>query len=153
MAQIRSLSHGNLKIQFESTTTPGTYVTMAAITEKQFVIDPQTQDQFIPDDTDADLATFLNRIVTAIGFSLTGKGVMALADRLTWTNWALGANTTSGYTKNIRIMFQDTGANGGGYIQAAAILSKLTFSSQRGDKVMFDFEIVSAGSFSLVANP
>lgn len=146
MAIIRSLAHGRLRIFIETASGSNTFMAPAGFTDKQFEISSTTSDQLIPDDTDADLAMQIQRIVTQQEWSLSGSGVLALGDLATWRAWV--ASTGS---RLVRIEFNDTGANGGGYYQGQAVISKFQTSSSRGDKAEISVEIQSAGAFTWTA--
>lgn len=148
MAQARSLSHGKFRVWIE--TSPGSNSfseRTAAFTDKDWTLNNQTADQIIPDDTDADAILAVNRIVTQQDWQFSGRGVVNMNDVNFWRTWVV-----SGIARQVRIEFSDSGANGGGYFQGAAVPTKWNGSSQRGDKAQISIDIASAGSFTWVGN-
>jgi hypothetical protein len=146
MAQPRTLPFSDFLIYIGSNDSPGTYATPCGFNQKSLSFDAETSDTTIPDcDTPEDPA-WTTRSVSALGATVTGSGVMAMASLTTWRTWMLAADV-----RQVRVVFDDTLANGGGYYEGDAILQNLGHAvalGSDGNKVQLNVNIVSTGEWT-----
>lgn len=148
MAAPRTLTFSNFKVYIGSSDSPGTYSEPCGFTQKSLTIDAETSDTNVPDcDTPEDPA-WTERSVTALSATINGSGVMAMASLATWRTWMLAAEA-----RQIRVEFDDTLANGGGYYEGDAILQSLGHAvalGSDGNKAQLSVNIVSTGEWTWV---
>lgn len=86
-------------------------------------------------------AAIIERWATTQDTSLNISGVVTTESFPTWRAWADG-----GTTKNIRVLFDETAANNGGYWQLPAILTTFEMGRENKGKISFTASIVGAGA-------
>lgn len=146
MAQPRTLSFGNFRVYLGDGTSPEVFTAPCGFTQKSLTIDSATSDFQVPDCDSPEAPAWTTRAVTALSAAVSGSGVLAMASLDEWRNWAL-----SGLEKNIRVEFNDTGANGGGYYQGPAILTSLGHAvalGSDGNKAQLNVQIASSGAWA-----
>lgn len=126
MAKPRTLSFGSFKVYLGDGAAPETFSQPCGFTKKALKITAQSSDTVVPDCDDPDAAAWTERLVSALSAQVSGNGVMAMDSLGAWRNFMLSAAS-----KNIRVLFDDTGTNGGGYFQGPAILTDLSFDVDR----------------------
>ena len=141
MAKPKTLSFGAFLILIGDGGTPETFTAPCAFTEKSLTISTETTDLDVPDCDDPDAASWIERVATSKGAEVTGSGVLALADLDDWRGFI-------GTTKTIRVQFDATLADNGGYYEGPAILSSFGVTAARRDKVQVSVTLVSAGDWS-----
>lgn len=80
------------------------------------------------------------RWVTTQDTALSVPGVVAKSSFATWREWSDGQTI-----KNIRVMFDESGENGGGYWTLPAILTTFELGRQGKAVINFTASIVAAG--------
>lgn len=151
MTKPLTLSFGNFKVYVGSSDSPGTYVAPCGFTQKSLTIDAETSDTTVPDCDDPEAMAWTERGVNALSATVSGSGVMAMASLATWRDWML-----AGESRQIRVEFTETGANGGGYYEGDAILQSLGHSvalGSDGNKTQLQVNIVSNGEWTWVPLP
>jgi hypothetical protein len=149
MAQPRTLSFGNFKVYIGSNDSPGTYTAPCGFNQKALTIEAETSDTTVPDCDDPEAISWTERGVTALSATVNGSGVMAMASLELWRTWML-----AGTPRTVRVEFDDTGANGGGYYEGDAILQSLGHSvalGSDGNKTQLAVNIVSSGAWTWTA--
>ena len=102
----------------------------------------------IPDAaTPANPAT-MRRRVKSVDFTLQGAGKCDKTSVLAYVQWL-----NSGVAKNIQIVQNDTGANGGFTRTGSAILKDFSLTGARGDFQEITLSIVPNGPFVVTGNP
>lgn len=149
MAAPLTLSFSNFRVYISDTDSPGVYTAPCGFTQKSLVIDAETSDTNVPDCDSPEAAAWTERAVTALSATINGSGVMAMASLALWRNWALAATA-----RTVRVEFNETGANGGGYYEGDAILQSLghavTLGSD-GGKVQLNVNMISTGAWTWTA--
>jgi hypothetical protein len=148
MAQPRTLGFGSFKVYLGDGASPEQFTAPCGFIQKALTLDSDVSDFNVPDCDDPEAAAWKSRAITAHSASVTGSGVMAMASLDEWRTWKLASES-----KNIRVEFDDTLANGGGYFEGAAILQSLGFSvalGSDGNKTQQQVNIVSDGEWSWV---
>jgi hypothetical protein len=148
MAQPRTLSFGSFKVYLGDGASPEVFTAPCGFTQKSLTLESDVSDFNIPDCDDPEAAAWKSRSITAHSATVSGAGVMAMASLDEWRTWKLSSDS-----KNIRVEFDDTGANNGGYFEGAAILQSLGFSTALGtdgNKVQQQVNIVSDGEWTWV---
>lgn len=146
MAKPRTLSFANFKIYVEDPDAPGTYVAPCGFTQKALNFQTESSDTNVPDCDDPEAPAWKERAISALSAQVTGAGVLALDSYSFWRAWFLAAES-----RNIRVLFDDTGANGGGYYQGAAILTNIGHSTQLqsdGNKAQSQVTLDSDGEWT-----
>jgi hypothetical protein len=145
----RTLSFSNFKVYISDTDSPGVYTAPCGFTQKALTIDAETSDVTVPDCDNPEDPAWTERSVTALSATITGAGVMAMASLTTWQTWALAATA-----RTVRVEFDDTGANGGGYYEGDAILQSLGHAvalGSDGNKAQLNVNIISTGEWTWTA--
>lgn len=146
MAKPRTLSFGSFKVYLGDGASPEVFTAPCGFTQKALTIEATVSDTTVPDCDDPEAAAWTERGVTALSATVTGSGVMAMASVETWREWMLSAAS-----KNVRVEFDDTGANGGGYYQGPAVLQSLGHTvalGSDGNKAQLAVNIVSDGEWT-----
>lgn len=146
MAQPRTLSFRNFKIYISDTDSPGVYTAPCGFNQKALTITADTSDVNVPDCDNPEDPAWVERAVTALSAVVNGSGVMAMASLATWRAWMLAATA-----RTVRVQFDDTGANGGGYYEGDAILQELGHAVQLGadgNKAQLNVNIISTGEWA-----
>lgn len=150
MAKPRTLPFGNFKVYLGDGGGPETFSVPCGFTKDSLKLASQTSSTVVPDCDDPDAAAWEEKAVSSLSAQVQGSGVLAMAALATWRAWFLSAAS-----KNVRIMFDDTGANGGGYFQGAAILTDLSFDADRtanGGRTQISVTIDNDGEWTWVDN-
>jgi hypothetical protein len=150
VAKPRTLPFGNFKVYLGDGATPEVFSLPCGFTKESLKISNASSSTVVPDCDDPMAAAWEERAVSAISAQVSGSGVLAMAALATWRAWAL-----SGQSKNIRVMFDDTGANGGGYFQGAAILSDWSSDADRtanGGRTQISVTIDNDGEWTWIDN-
>jgi hypothetical protein len=148
MAQPRTLGFGSFKVWVGDGESPEQFTAPCGFTQKALTLESDVSDFNVPDCDDPEAAAWKARSIAAHSASVTGSGVMAMASLETWREWKAGS-----VSRNIRIEFDDTLANGGGYYEGAAVLQTLGFSvalGSDGNKAQQNVNIVSDGEWTWV---
>lgn len=146
MAKPLTLSFANFKIWLNDSNSPGVFTAPCGFTQKSLTIDAATSDATVPDCDDQEAPAWTERAVTALSATVNGQGVMAMASLTLWREWMLAAES-----RIVRVEFDDTGANGGGYYQGNAILQSLGQSvalGSDGNKTQLAVNLVSDGEWT-----
>ncbi len=146
MAQPLTLSFSNFKVYISDTDSPGVYTQPCGFTQKSLTLTAETSDTTVPDCTTPEDPAWTERGVTALSAAVNGQGVMAMASLSTWRTWML-----AGTSRTVRVEFNETLANGGGYYEGNAILQNLGHAVQLGadgNKVQLTVDMVSDGEWT-----
>lgn len=142
----RTLSFANFKIWLNDSNSPGVFTAPCGFTQKALTIDATTSDTTVPDCDSPESPAWTERGVTALSATVTGQGVMAMASLEVWREWMLAAES-----RIVRVEFDDSGTNGGGYYQGSAILQSLGHSvalGSDGNKAQLAINLVSDGEWT-----
>ncbi|MDR3512627.1 MAG: phage tail tube protein [Caulobacteraceae bacterium] len=118
MAKPTTLPFSSFQVLLGDGATPETFSAPCGFTKRSLKLSSQTSDTIVPDCDDPTIAAWTERNVSSLSGQVSGNGVTAMGSLSTWRAWFL-----SGQTKNIRILFNLPGAQGGGYFQGGAVLT------------------------------
>lgn len=150
MAKPRTLPFGDFVIFIGDGASPENFAAPCGFTKEALKLSSQTSSIVVPDCDDPDAAAWEEKSVSSLSAQVTGSGVLAMAALATWR-----AKYLAGQSFTIRMMFDDTGANGGGYFQGAAILTDLSFDSDRtanGGRTQISVTLDNDGEWTWTAN-
>lgn len=124
VAKPRTLPFSDFVVLLGDGATPENFTAPCGFTKRSLKLSAATSEAVVPDCDDPDAVPWTERLSSSQSAQVSGSGVLAMASLATW-------RARVGVSGNVRVMFDDTGANGGGYYQGAAILSDLSFDSDR----------------------
>lgn len=143
MAQATTIRFGKFKIYVEDPDNPGTYIAPCGLTEKSLQLTASAQEDVIPDCDDADAPAWVGRAISSLSAAVSGAGVWAAESYETWRRLFLAAESF-----NVRVEFDETGANGGGYYAGAAVMTSLGDAASLGQRVQASIELASDGAWT-----
>ena len=147
MADAQTASYAALKVWLGDGQTPETFTNVGAFVDKSLKLKASTGSTEVPDTSDASIPFAEELEVKTLSLEVSGNGVVDLTAFPTWEAWWL-----AGTPKNIRVMRDVPGAQGGGYWSVAAVLTDLTTTAKKGEKQMFSATIASTGRPIWTAN-
>lgn len=124
MALPTTLPFQNFKVYINTANSPDTFVLPCGFTQKALTLSATSTDTTIADCDDPTAVAWTLRAVSALSGQISGQGVLSLESFDEWRTWFL-----SGAERLIRVLFDTTGANNGGYLQGEAILTNLGFTT------------------------
>ena len=142
MAKPNTLTFGKFKIYVEDPANPGSFIAPCGFTDKSLTLTAATAEEEIPDCDNPDAPAWVGRNIKSLSATVAGQGVFAGEAHATWRNYWLG-----GASFNVRVVFDATGVNGGGYWQGAACLTSLANAVQLGQKVSANVSLDSDGEW------
>lgn len=145
MAKPTTLGFANFKVYINTGNSPDTFSNPCGFTQKALTLTAASSETTVPDCDDPTAPAWLEREVSALSAQVTGQGVMALESLDAWRDWFETAEV-----RPVRVEFNATLANNGGYYEGNAILSSLNFNTalnQDGNKVQLGVTIDSAGEW------
>ena len=144
MAKPVTLAFSNVLIQLGDGEVSEAFAAPCALTDKSFTITTESTETVVPDCSSPDLATWVERTAISKSAEISGSGVLAAADLDEYRGWV-------GTTKNVRLNFDVSAANNGGYYQGAFILNSFTVNAVRGEKASVTLSAQSAGDLTFTA--
>lgn len=140
MAAPRTRRFGDFRVYIDvSTTNTPDFKQPCGFTQKSLELSSTTGDTEVPDCDDPDGAVWTERDVRARSARVSGQGVMAMESYDEWRAFFLGG------PRLVRVEFNDTLANGGGFWQGRAVLTTLTHAGSRGEKLTLNIDLTSDG--------
>lgn len=137
----KTVRFGKFLVELGDGATPTeAFVAPCGFTERALRINAATGSTVVPACDAPDAPAWEEKDVTSQSWQVTGTGVIDLHDLETWRDWAL-----VGGLKNVRVRFDDTLANGGGYYQGAGVLTTFEQAGQRGQRGTLSVTIDSSG--------
>jgi hypothetical protein len=146
MAKPLTLSFSNFVIYVGNNDSPGVFTAPCGFTQKALTITADTSDTTVPDCDTPEAPAWTERGVNALSAEVNGSGVMAMASLTTWRSWMLAADA-----RTVRVVFDETLANGGGYYEGDAIVQSLGHSvalGSDGNKTQLAVNLVSSGEWT-----
>lgn len=144
MARPTTLKGSKVLIQLGNGATPTEVFTApCALTTKGIEFAADTNDFNVPDCDNPDLPTFTERVVATLSATITGAGTLALESFDEWREWF-----DSGQEKNIRVKFDATAINNGGYYAMSAILTAFGLGAEQGGLATIDVTMQSNGAWT-----
>lgn len=141
MAQGRSLKAGRLKLMIGDGETPEAFSSPCGFMDTSFEVTTDLSDNIVPDCDDGDKVVPIIRHANTTSWSISGSGKLIITGLQSWREWA-----TSGEKKNVRVEFDDTGANGGGYYSGEAFLTSFSVSATRSEVAEISVDIAGSGA-------
>lgn len=146
MAPPKTLKWSLFKIELGDGDSPETFAAPCILHTRGMEWQTGMNETTVDDCTDPDAVAAIIRNKTEIGFSLSGQGKLNTADLATWRGWWMGKNP-----KTVRIRFDVSLADGGGYLEGPCHLESATIGAakrEEGGLCTFDVSITSAGAFT-----
>lgn len=127
---------------------PEVFTAPCALTAKGLDISADTSDSNVPDCSDPDLPSWVERVVRGLSGTISGSGRLALGTASSmWRAWAL-----NGSAKNVRIKIDVPLANDGGYFAGSFLLTRFRLTGNESDgKIGVDVTLVSDGPLTWTA--
>lgn len=145
MARPTTLKGSKVLIQLGDGASPEQFAAPCALTTKSISLDAASNDFNVPDCDDPDLPVWTERVVSALSAGVSGNGTLAMESFDEWRDWFL-----SGEARNIRVKFDASAVNNGGYFEMSAILSNLTLGGNQGELATVEVQIDSNGEVGWV---
>lgn len=145
MAKPTTLGFASFKVYINTANSPDTFVAPCGFTQKALTLSSASSETLVPDCDDPTAPAWTEREVSSLSAQISGQGVMALESLDEWRAW-----WESGASRLVRVQFDTTGANNGGYYEGLAILSNLGFNTalnQDGNKVQLSVSIDNAAEW------
>jgi hypothetical protein len=147
MAKAKVIRGTKCLIQLGDGATPTeVFVAPCVLTTKSFELTTETNDETVPDCTDLEAASFVDRFAVSRSARISGSGKVDMDSLAIWRTWAL-----AGVPKNVRFRFDVTGANGGGYYAMSGILASFSTSAENNGNADIEIEIASNGAVAWTA--
>lgn len=140
MTQATTLKFSQFLIKLGNGASPEVFEAPCGLNSRGFSRTAATNDTNVPDCTDPDAASWLERDVVSLSGQMTGSGVVADEDFDVWNTWF-----ESGVSKTVQVTL------GTRTWQGKAILSKLDITGSRGQRVTFSASLDSDGEIALQA--
>lgn len=129
MAAAKTIKFGETLLLLGGTLIGDPFVTPCGFTSLGLSVNIEINTTNIPDCSDPDLPAWLAADEVSKQMVLTGEGVIDTDAWKVWNAWVL-----AGGARYVRWFLDLTGANGGGYFQAPALLSTFEQTGERGQR-------------------
>lgn len=117
------------------------------LTAKGMTINADTADSVVPDCTNPDAPSWIERVVRSLSSGVTGSGLMAEESFSFWRDWAL-----SGLPKNVRVQLDLAAADG--WFAGSYVLTAFELAGNEGDGLVnVTLTMASNGPVAWVAAP
>lgn len=146
MAQANTIKFGSTSILLGDGASPEVFAAPCGFTSLTMTVNIETNSVNVPDCTDPDLPAWLVSDEVSKQMVLSGQGVLDTDAMQTWDAWLL-----AGGEKNVRWFRDLTGANGGGYFEAPALLTTYEESGERGQRYSVSIGLTLNGQPSFTA--
>lgn len=142
MAKVKTMVGEKLLIQIGDGATPTEGFSHPCLinADRGIQISSDTIDALVPDCDDPSAVAWKEVFKDGISIQVSGGGLLDTASLETYFNW-MNADTA----KNVRIKFDVTGANGGGYIAGAFKLTSFNVSGSRKNNSTVEIALMSHG--------
>jgi hypothetical protein len=145
----RTRRFGDFRVYIDTTpesNTP-TFEMPCGFLSKSLELSATSGETEVPDCDDPDGAVWTERDLRSRSARVSGQGVMAMESYADWRAFFLGAAS-----RLVRVEFNDTAANGGGYWQGRAWVTTLNHGSgNRGEKLTLNIDMTSDGEWAWTA--
>ena len=132
MAQAQTFKFGKAVILLSDMGGTPAFTAPCGFEELTMTINIETNNVNIPDCDDPDLAAWLATDIVSKQMTLSGAGVLDKAAMQVWQDWWL--NDQPADEVNVRWFRDLSGADGGGYFMAPAILTAYEETGSRGQR-------------------
>lgn len=127
-------------VQLSNEDSPETFSAPCGITSKQVTFTAEVTEETMPDCDDPNAPVWVDRYTNTLSAGVSGSGKVALEDLETWREWFEG-----GATKKVRVLVDETLANGGGYWEGLAILASFGVTHERTRTAELEVDVQSSG--------
>lgn len=150
MAQVKTLPGEKLLVQIGNGGSPETFAHPCMInTDRGIQISSETSEIIVPDCDDPTLPAFKEILKDGMSLQVSGGGTLHTPDIEDWYEWAI-----SDIAKNVKVVFDVTGANGGGSITVPMKLTQFNINATRKQNANVEVTLMSHGTPSAWAmNP
>lgn len=139
MARANTLKFSEFLFQFGDGATPEAFSRPCGVTSRDFALEPNTSDTAVPDCSDEDAVSWLDRDTVSMSASGNVAGTMDDDDFDALLDWAL-----SGASRNGRVIIKGRRLDG-------AFKIALTLTGERGKRVTFAGKLTSDGAITRVS--
>lgn len=130
MAQAKSLRFAQISLLLGDGATPSeTFTAPCGFETLTLTVNIETNTTNVPDCDDPDLPAWLASDEVSKQMVAAGEGILDTDAMQIWRDWLL-----EGGERNVRWLTDGTGANGGGYWAAPAIMTTYEEQGQRGNR-------------------
>lgn len=142
MAQVKTMAGEKLLIQIGDGATPteGFAHDCLINAERGLQMSSETNEFTVPDCDDPSAPAWKEMFKDGLSIQVSGGGVLNTSSVETWFNWF-----NSDSAKNVRVKFDVTGANGGGYIAVPMKLTAFNINGTRKSNSTVDVTLMSHG--------
>lgn len=148
MAQAKSVRGTKLLVKIGDGGAPETFTHNCSINAaRSFQLTSQTNDFAVPDCDDPDLMAWLEREKVSIGGTIQGAGILNSDDLPFFEDYARSPDP-----KNVRVVVDVPGADGGGFWAGAWLLTDFQINGDRGAKVDVSLTMQSTGILTFELN-
>lgn len=123
------------------TSPPNTYAAICGLIGVEFTFTNETAEALIPDCGNDSAPLQIEREVVSTDWSASATGVWAQESHEALLQWAL-----TGAIKNVRFVYTKAAVGDVEFITGPAILTSLSHSREKGQRVMASLQIVKAGA-------
>jgi predicted secreted protein len=127
------------------TSTPGSYAAVCGLVDVEITHTVEVAEALIPDCDNEALPHVKERETISTEWSASASGVWAQSSHEMILQWAL-----TGAVKNVRLVYAKASVGDVEFVTGPAILTSLTHSRTKGQRVSAALQIVSAGAVTLV---
>lgn len=146
MAQAKTLKFGDQVLLLGNGASPEVFTAPCGLTTLTLTVNVETNDTNVPDCADPNLPSWLISDEVSKQMVLSGNGVLDTDAMQVWRDWII-----NGGSRNVRWLTAGTGANGGGYWSAPAIMDgSYEESGERGSRwnVSINLKLNGAPTFT-----
>lgn len=141
MAYIRATRGTKLLIMIGDGASPETFAHPCSINaEREFALEANVNESITIDCDDPDAPGWVDREVESLSAQITGAGTLNGPDFEDFFAWYSEAQP-----RNVRVFLNTSAANGGGTAEGAFLLTNLTQTGARGEKVQVSLTLQSTG--------
>lgn len=144
MAQAKAIRGVKILVKIGDGGSPETFTHNCSINDaRSFQITAQTNDVNVPDCDDPDLIAWIEREKVSVGGTINGAGVTNTPDVQFFFNYVKDPDP-----RNVRVVFDVPGPDGGGYFEGAWLGADFQVSGQRGQKSDCTITMQSTGEIT-----
>lgn len=129
MAAATPINFGDIAVLIGDDATPEVFTAPCGLTELTETTNVETNTTNIPDCNNVDIASWLAIDEVSRQKVVSGNGMLSQEYFAEWNAWDL-----AGGTKNIRVLYDISAGNGGGYLEGPAVLTTFEKTGSRGSK-------------------
>lgn len=141
MAYVKVVRGVQMLLKVGDGASPENFVHYCSINaEREFALEANVNENVQIDCDDPDLPGWVDREVESKSAQITGSGLLNGPDWAEFFEWF-----ASGEPRNVQVVLNVAAANGGGQCEGAFLLTNLTKTGNRGEKVNVSLTLQSTG--------